>query len=141
LITPQLRYNFAGDIPTYATSPVFDTAGTGRDNDLNGVIFADAPSALGADRDARALREDMLAYWPQRAAQVRLYGMGFDAYRLVGALFDGNSSAWPVQGMSGELSVDAAGRIERALPLAQFRNGRPVALEASGRSEELVGFR
>jgi hypothetical protein len=46
--------------------------------------------------------------------------------------------------MSGELTLDAEGRVNRSLPLGQFRNGRPVALDAvaeSERAEELVGFR
>jgi hypothetical protein len=46
--------------------------------------------------------------------------------------------------MSGDLSLDADGRVHRALPLAQFRNGRPAAYEvpvAGAPSRELVGTR
>ena len=128
VVVPQLRVHFAGDIPTYSTSDVFDAGNNARDNDLNGVIFTDAPSLLAPDQAAADLQRDLQAYWPQRAAQLRLYGMGFDAYRLVETLYNG-ARAWPVQGMSGSLSLDAQGRIHRSLPLAQFRNGRPAAVE------------
>jgi outer membrane PBP1 activator LpoA protein len=56
--------------------------------------------------------------------------MGFDAYRLAGSLFGGERS-WPLTGMSGDLSLDDAGRVHRNLPVAQFRNGRPVPVEAA----------
>jgi glyoxylase-like metal-dependent hydrolase (beta-lactamase superfamily II) len=67
-----------------------------------------------------------------------------DAYRLVGSLYNVARSSWPVRGMSGDLSLDADGRVHRALPLAQFRNGRPAAYEvpvAGAPSRELVGTR
>jgi hypothetical protein len=35
-----------------------------------------------------------------------------------------------MRGLSGDLSLDAQGRVRRVLPLAQFRNGRPVALDS-----------
>jgi hypothetical protein len=37
-----------------------------------------------------------------------------------------------VRGLSGDLSLDAQGRVRRVLPLAQFRGGRPVPLDAPG---------
>lgn len=130
LLTPQLRFYGAGDIPTYATADVFNPGVTGRDNDLNGLIFADAPALLTPDAAATALQDELRTFWPQRMEQVRLYGMGHDAYRLVGALYSQGVGAWPMRGLSGELSLTSDGRVHRSLPLAQFRNGRPVALEA-----------
>ena len=130
LLAPQLRFYAAGDIPTYATAEIFDPA-TARDNDLNGVIFADTPSLLTPDETATGLRRELSAFWPQRANQLRLYGLGFDAYRLVGSLYADNRAAWPIHGLSGELSLDSQGRVRRTLPIAQFRNGRPVTLETA----------
>jgi outer membrane PBP1 activator LpoA protein len=97
------------------------------------------PDATAAD-----LQRDLDAYWPQRSAFLRLYAMGFDAYQLVGVLYNGERAAWPLRGVSGDLSVDEAGRVHRALPLAQFRDGRPEAyrLTSGGASQrELVGTR
>ncbi|HVS25360.1 MAG TPA: penicillin-binding protein activator [Gammaproteobacteria bacterium] len=144
LIAPQLRFHFAGDIPTYATSDVYDPADTAGANELNGLIFADAPALIVPDANAADLRRDLQQYWPKRGGLMRLYGMGFDAYRLVGSLYNVARSSWPVRGMSGDLSLDADGRVHRTLPLAQFRNGRPAAYDvpvAGARSRELVGTR
>jgi outer membrane PBP1 activator LpoA protein len=68
--------------------------------------------------------------------------MGFDAYRLMQGLYSADTF-WPLDGMSGSLSVDADGRIRRALPFAQFQNGRPNALPESRAldSDGLIGAR
>jgi uncharacterized protein len=131
LIAPLLRFYAAGDIPTYATAQIFDPANTARENDLNGLIFADTPSLIDPNEQAASLRRELEAFWPQRTSQIRLYGMGVDAYRLIATLYTDERFGWPVHGMSGELSIDATGRVRRALPLAQFRNGRPAVLEQS----------
>ena len=145
LLASQLRFFAAGDIPTYATAQIFDPARTARDNDLNGWMFADTPALLVPDDNANDVRAEVQAYWPQRTGLLRLYGMGFDAYRLIGSLYADDPSAWPIRGMSGDLSLDAQGRIRRVLPLAQFRNGRPVAIETTSaepiESSGLIGRR
>jgi outer membrane PBP1 activator LpoA protein len=130
LLAAQLRFLGAGDIPTYATSSIFDPARAARDTDLNGFIFPDTPALVAPDEAAETMRTEVQTYWPQRVVLLRLYGMGFDAYRLAGSLFSDDAAAWPVRGMSGDLSLDQGGRVHRTLPLAQFRNGRPVALDA-----------
>ena len=146
LIAPRLRFHGAGDIPMYSTSAIFQPGSTARDNDLNGVYFADAPALVASDQSSAALRSELLVYWPQRADQLRFYGMGFDAYHLVASLYDTQRANWPLHGMSGDLTLEVDGRIHRTLPLAQIRNGRPVALELPSpepASEEagLVGSR
>jgi outer membrane PBP1 activator LpoA protein len=69
--------------------------------------------------------------------------MGFDAYQLIGSLYNDSRASWPVRGMSGDLSLDTNGRIHRALPLAQFRNGKPAEYElpVAPAPRELVGTR
>jgi hypothetical protein len=142
LLAPQLRFHSAGDIPTFATSDIYDPGNTAGDNDLNGLIFADAPVLITPTASGDDLRRDLQAYWPQRAGLAKLYGMGFDAYQLIGSLYNDSRAAWPVRGMSGDLSLDASGRIHRALPLAQFRNGKPAEYELpTPSSRELVGTR
>jgi outer membrane PBP1 activator LpoA protein len=131
LLASQLRFFGAGDIPTYATSEIFDPASSARDNDLNGFVFADVPAVIVPDGEALSVRAALDAYWPQRSGLVRFYAMGFDAYRLVGSLYAGDSGAWPLRGLSGDLSLDAEGRVRRALPLARFRGGRPEAIEGT----------
>jgi uncharacterized protein len=132
LIASQLRFFGAGDIPVYANAEIFDPGRTTRDNDLNGFFFADTPALLSPDPDASALHADVQAYWPQRASLSRFYGMGFDAYGLIASLYANDGTPWTVRGLSGDLSLDAQGRVRRVLPLAQFQSGRPVALGTPG---------
>jgi outer membrane PBP1 activator LpoA protein len=140
LLAPQLRVNGAGDIPIYATADVFSSGGETLDSDLNGIFFSDAPALVAPEAAGAAALRDVQRYWPQRAVptQLRLYSMGFDAYRLAGALY-GGARSWPIAGWSGDLSVDDAGRIHRALALAQFRNGRPVPVESTDPREGVAG--
>jgi outer membrane PBP1 activator LpoA protein len=108
---------------------------------LNDLIFAVVPVLIAPDDDAADVRAEIAAHWPQRNANLlRYYGMGFDAYRLVGPLFSEDQAAWPMRGLSGDLSLDAQGRVRRVLPLAQFRNGRPVAYEVVPPDVEASGL-
>lgn len=149
LLAPQLRFHFAGDIPTYATSEIYEPGDPARDNDLNGVIFTDGPWLLAPETDATGVARALASYWPRASGSLlRFYGMGFDAYQLVGALGDPERVAWPLRGVTGDLVLDTDGRVNRLLPLGQFRAGRPVALGdappiplASPPSEELASFR
>jgi outer membrane PBP1 activator LpoA protein len=146
LLAPNLRFYYAGDIPTYATSEIYEPGNRGGDADLNGVMFPDVPLLLLPDSRSAALTHSLQTYWPQRAAQwVRLYGFGFDAYELIQPLYNLEAGAWPLTGFSGQLSIDAAGKIRRSMPFAQFRNGRPVVLAAAAApppdSKELAGLR
>ena len=130
LIASQLRFYGAGDIPVYANAEIFNPGSTARDSDLNGFIFADTPALLTPDGEAAELRADLQAYWPARSGLARYYGMGFDAYELIGPLYADDGSRWSVRGLSGDLSLDGQQRVRRVLPLAQFQSGRPVALDA-----------
>ncbi len=143
MLTPQLRALDAGHLPTYAISDVHVPGGRASESDLNGLIFADLPWLLAPDQTSAGLRRDIEAYWPNRSEGdvTRLYAMGFDAYQLIAPLHDWTGGFPPIAGMSGTLTVDDRGRIRRELPLAQFRNGRPVAIESpQGASRQTVGF-
>ena len=144
LLVPQLTFYSAGDIPTYATADIFDPSNTRRSTDLNGLIFADTPALLAPDDATASITKEWSSFWPQRTAQVRLYGMGIDAYNLIGSLYAGDGRSWPMRGLSGDLSLDDVGRVHRTLPLAQFRNGQPAPIDAppaAGASGNLTGRR
>lgn len=137
LLAPQFRFHFAGDLPTYATSEIYEAAPRGSDPDLNGVIFADIPWLLAPDASTDALRDSLLRYWPQRTTRwLRLYGLGFDAYRMLPLLFNPGAGFVSLPGMSGELSIETDGRVRRRLPIAQFRNGVPAMLVPEEQSQE-----
>jgi uncharacterized protein len=139
LLLPQLRFHDAGDIPTYATHEVFDPSLKTPDNDLNGVIFADAPLLLDPSGTASRFRQELETYWPERAGQrIRYYAMGFDAFELITSVSSPAETYWPVQGLSGELSLEGSGQIHRsALPFAQIRDGRPALLPSAAPVEAL----
>jgi outer membrane PBP1 activator LpoA protein len=88
LLAPALRFHFAGDIPTYATSDINEPGNRGGDGDLNGIYFPEAPWLVSPAADSLELRRAIETYWPRAGSGViRLYGMGVDAYRLVSALY------------------------------------------------------
>lgn len=146
LLAPQLRFHYAGDLPTYATREIYAPEGATSDVDLDGILFPDSPWLLSPDAAALDLKSTLASFWPQRVAQwPRLFAMGFDAYRLIPLLYGPASGFSAVPAMSGELSLDENGRVHRRLPLAQFRNGRPQILDADAdtdnASRELTGAR
>lgn len=126
LIRPQLRFLYAGDIPTYATSAIYQ-AGSSGDADLDGVMFVDAPALLAADTRAQDMRAALARRWPGGAvSRMRFYAMGFDAYALASGIRSGTLTE--VAGLTGNLSPDPGRRIHRQMPWAQFRDGRIVPL-------------
>jgi len=129
LLTPQLRFHYAGDLPTYAPSAIYAPGSRVSDADLDGVLFPDTPWVLLPDDASSALKLQLREFWPQRVSRwIRLYGMGIDAYRLVPILSNQLEPFTAIAAMSGELSLDPDGKIRRRLPLAQFQNGVPVVV-------------
>ena len=86
LIMPQLKFNYAGDMPVYSTSDSFEPDPSAN-SDLDGMFFPDMPWMVSADPVTDQIRDSVRAAWPARTARRdRLYAFGFDAYRLVPAL-------------------------------------------------------
>jgi outer membrane PBP1 activator LpoA protein len=130
-INPTLAFQYAGDVPIYATSHLYSA----NDNkaqylDLDGIRFCETPWLLNTDD---ALRQQVVSQWPQAGGSLgRLYAMGADAYRLAPHL--SQLKALPqtrIDGYSGSLSLNASQRIERQLPWAEFRDGQVVRLPDS----------
>ena len=130
-IKPTLNYQYAGDVPVYATSHVFSASGDQNQyNDMNGIRFCETPWLLDPNNP---LRQQVTAQWPQAGGSLgRLYAMGIDAYRLAPSL--GQLKALPdsrIDGLSGSLSMNPAQRVERQLQWAEFSNGQPQRLPAT----------
>jgi outer membrane PBP1 activator LpoA protein len=130
LLRPQLRFHFAGDIPTYATSSAFEPD-VRANQDLDGLMFPDMPWMLGGDL-AEAVRAATRDAWPNSGLQrSRLFAFGFDAHRLALALRNALGDV-NIDGLTGRLSFDSERRIRRELSWAQMRDGELRALpEAS----------
>ncbi|MBV8782696.1 MAG: penicillin-binding protein activator [Gammaproteobacteria bacterium] len=123
LLRPQLRFHFAGDIPTYATSEAFEPE-LRANEDLDGLIFPDMPWILGGEL-ADAVRAAAREAWPSGGpARGRLFAFGFDAFRLAQAL---RTRAPPasvhVSGLTGQLSIDSERHVRRELGWAQLHGG------------------
>ncbi len=128
-IVPQLKFNYAGDVPVYSTSDVFEPD-PGANADLDGIYFPDMPWMVSADPVTGRIRDSVRAAWPARTARRdRLYAFGFDAYRLVPALrSNALSGTNTISGVTGKLSLDARNRVRRELEWVQLKNGTPVPL-------------
>ena len=123
-IKPTMVFQYAGDVPVYATSHLFTNSNDqAQYMDLNGVRFCETPWLLNANDP---LRLQVIAQWPQAAGSLgRLYAMGVDAYRLAPRL--GQLKTLPesrIDGLSGSLGMNPARRIERQLPWAEFVDGK-----------------
>ena len=123
-IKPTLNYQYASDLPVYATSHVFSASGNqDQYNDMNGVRFCETPWLL---EPGNPLRQQVAAQWPQAAGSLgRLYAMGVDAYMLTSRL--GQLKALPdsrIDGLSGSLGMSPTQHVERQLPWAEFVNGQ-----------------
>jgi outer membrane PBP1 activator LpoA protein len=131
LLRPQLRFHYAGDIPTYATSDAFEPDLHAND-DLDGLMFPDMPWILGGDL-AEAVRAATQNAWPSGSPQRgRLFAFGFDAFRLAQTLrrsgAPGNVS---VDGLTGHLTFDDERRVRRDIGWVQLRNGELKLLPAA----------
>ena len=123
LLRPQLRFHYAGDIPTYATSDAFEPDARANE-DLEGLMFPDMPWMLGGDL-ADAVRAATREAWPAGGPyRGRLFAFGFDAFRLAQALrHSGVGGNISVAGLTGRLSLDAQHRVRRELGWAQLHDG------------------
>jgi len=131
LLRPQLRFHFAGGVPTYATSDAFEPD-PHNNQDLEGLMFPDMPWILGSDL-ADAVRNALQSAYPSGGGprRNRLFAFGFDAYRIASALQAGGTNI-QVDGLTGHLSLDPDHRIHRELGWAQVHNGEIKMLPAPG---------
>lgn len=130
LIRPQLRFHYAGSIPTYSTSAIYQE-GSRNNSDLNGIMFPDIPWIIAPDGQSVEVRDSLSRHWPQQSKRrSRLYAMGFDAYRLM-PLINAGMGPDELQGMTGVLYVDDRRRILRRLPWARMRRGKPELMDTA----------
>ena len=128
LLRPQLRFHFAGNIPTYATSDSFEPHPSAN-QDLEGLLFPDMPWMFGGDL-ADSVHDAARKAWPAGGPNLsRLYAFGFDAYLLAAALHAPADAAHvDIQGLTGRLTLDADRRVHRELVWGSVHNGQPRVL-------------
>jgi outer membrane PBP1 activator LpoA protein len=128
LLKAQLKFHYSGDLPVYSTSSVNSLDGRSN-SDLNGIMFADTPWVIDPQPWIAELPAEFAAYWPDERRLARLHAMGYDAYNLIAALYASRGGTMvEIDGATGELFLDTAGRVHRRLAWAQFQDGEAVAL-------------
>lgn len=131
-IKPLLNYYFAGDLPVYATSHVYQgVPNPSLDGDLNGIQFCDMPWTINSQNLVPGylnnVRSNIMQAWPDSfAAQPRLYALGVDAYDVIALLQNMQASPrYIVDAATGMLTLTSQQRISRQLYWAHFQNGVP----------------
>ena len=138
LIKSQLKFHYAGELPVYSTSFIYTMDGR-SDSDLNDVMFADAPWVVSPPAWIADYPSIYNEYWPAEKRLARLHAMGYDAYHLVGELFnarEGNMDE--ITGATGRLFLTADGRVHRRLAWARFERGQPVALPDQDEFQDMI---
>lgn len=129
LIKPTLAFNFAGDLPVYATSHVYTgQQNTTKDRDLNNIRFCDLPWVLAPNDIANTVSKAV----PKQGVYSRLYALGVDAYRVLPRL--PQLQRYPsskLYGSTGELMLDTNQRIRRSGVCARFAAGKPRLIQKS----------
>jgi uncharacterized protein len=124
-INPLLSFHNAGDIATYVTSDGVSEERTAN-RDLAGMRLLEMPWMLdtaGAAHDVRLATEGS---WRARGLRdSRMFAFGYEAATLAAALRRGQT-AWPLDGVTGRLSLTPTGRVERSLNWARVQRDGTV---------------
>ncbi len=130
-VQPQLRFQYADDIPVYATSHVFSgEIAPAQDQDLDGIVFCDIPWVLHADNAWRDTLEQALPKNRQTNFP-RFLALGIDAYQLLPYLdYLGDRPHKQIEGQTGLLGMDGQRRIHRQVQWARFTRGAPRLLQS-----------
>ena len=128
LIKSQLKFHYAGELPVYSTSFIYSLDGR-SDSDLNDVMFAETPWIISPPAWIADYPGLYAEFWPAEKRLTRLHAMGYDAYHLVGSLYDARDTPMDeIIGATGRLYLDADGRVHRKLAWARFDRGQPIPL-------------
>ncbi|MEZ5502644.1 MAG: penicillin-binding protein activator [Halioglobus sp.] len=120
-IKPILAYHYAGNIPVYAPSSIYNGVPDERNQDLNGIRLVETPWLLGANP---ALRVTLAAGDAEGANYTQLNALGADAFLLQSGFSRLQSGADALfRGNTGLLSMDPNLQIKRELPAATFDGG------------------
>ncbi|MBT00168.1 MAG: hypothetical protein CMI01_16035 [Oceanospirillaceae bacterium] len=124
-IKPMLAFHFAGDLPVYATSHIYEgNPDAVRDVDLNGIYFLDLPWVILPPSPIHQSLTEKRTDADGRFG--RLYALGIDAYQLhpyLKQLAEAPDAFLAAE--TGTLSIGANGRVHRKLPWARFNDGVP----------------
>jgi outer membrane PBP1 activator LpoA protein len=134
LIEPQLKFFYAGDIPSYSLSNAYEADSTDANRDIDSLMYPDMPWMISDDASLDSVRTGIEQAWGNAVAwRSRLFAFGYDACQLMLAMSGGHQKLAEVQvaGLSGQLHFDPKGRVQRDLIWVQMRDGEPKRLSVS----------
>ncbi|MDP0587940.1 MAG: penicillin-binding protein activator [Candidatus Endonucleobacter bathymodioli] len=141
-IKPSLSYQFAENIPVYATSSVFSgREDPTKDRDIDGIRMPVMPWFIPSE--VSDIKRSITDAWPHSQGEYgTLYALGSDAYKLhpkLEQLFKLQGSR--LRGLTGWLSINQDLKIIRELTWQIFNNGRlrphPVQLHEKNQANAL----
>ncbi|RLA05314.1 MAG: hypothetical protein DRQ47_01485 [Gammaproteobacteria bacterium] len=132
-IKPFIDFYYAHDLPLYSISSIYNgKVDPQLDRDLDKVLFCDIPWLLSESRENTMDKKQVSAIWPNStySHQGRFFALGYDLYTLIPDLNKlRNFPQYQKAGLSGKLSVDQLGHIQRTLSWAKFVNGKAIQIE------------
>lgn len=128
-LSPILAFNFAGDLPIYATSHVYSgTPDPIQDQDLNNIRFVGTPWSLAPPSQDKVLMSQQKNDTNSRFG--RLYALGLDAYLIYPYLQQLSSlPGAEISGQTGKISIDSEGIAKRRSVWAIYKDGIPLIIE------------
>jgi outer membrane PBP1 activator LpoA protein len=134
LMYQQLKFYYAGDIPTYGLSTAYAPESTDANRDIDGLVYPEMPWMVTGDGSIDQIRTQVSQAWDGKADwRSRLFAFGYDACQLAIAMSGPRRNVADVQvaGLTGQLHFDADGRVLRDLIWVQVRDGDPKRLVSS----------
>ncbi|MEM8660535.1 MAG: penicillin-binding protein activator [Pseudomonadota bacterium] len=120
-LKPLLAFHYAGSVPVYAISSVYDGVPDARDRDLDGIHFVETPWLLGADTELKSALEDAESH---SGLYTRLNALGADAFLVQTQFRQLQAGADALlRGNTGILSMNPQLQIQRELVPATFDKG------------------
>jgi uncharacterized protein len=121
-IKPTLVFQYANNIPVYATSSIYSgTVDAIKNEDLNGVLFNTLPWVFDT---ANPVKQAIAQTSKSAAVYGRLHALGADAFLLSSRLAQlKQAPQTKIDGATGTLQLMPDGRIEREQMWAQFNQG------------------
>ena len=107
-LRPLLKFNYAGDLPVFAPSSIYQVQSSVNNQDLDGVNFVLAPGLMGTEGN-----------------QTQLFLLGLDAAQFVSHFTQAlTTPATVMHGETGSLAHDLRGNVLRRLNPVVFARGR-----------------
>ena len=122
-LNPTFAFHYAGDIPVYAVSNVYDGNQDFRLNrDMNGIRFTTLPWYF---ESRFAEKKEIDQFNSKSNAYSRLYALGVDAFYIYPRLKQlATLSNTQYYGATGALSMNTANQIKRRQHWAEFKSGK-----------------